>query len=156
MKRFGLTICLLVTLAVGVQRGAAQGAGASTAAQKPQFVPGRVIILAEPGAITLPPGLSQVPVDRATFAKSRLRDVFARRQARDIRQAAPSWFEFANRNPTVKVFARRKGQFMQPDAMTDFSWLYVVELPDSADIAGVVAELNAADGVVWAEPYYII
>jgi subtilase family protein/flagellar hook capping protein FlgD len=124
--------------------------------QTPRFMPGRVVVLVEPNAVVLPPGLTRAPASQASVAVPRLRALFDGLNVREVRQGAPHWPDVLRQNPRAKVFARRKGQFIPPDALTDFSWLYILALPESADVRAAATALAAADGVVWAEPDYLI
>ncbi len=127
-------------------------ASTPAAAQQPVPGSGHIIVLAEPGAITLPPGLTRLPADQAQVGVARVREVFARHGLSAIRRASPHWDEFRASAPTARVYARRKNELMPPDALADLSLLYVLEFPDAVNVAAVVAELNAAEGIVYAEP----
>lgn len=122
------------------------------AAQQPQPGVGHIIVLAEPGAITFPPGLTRLPADQAQVGVARVREIFARHGLSTVRRASPHWDEFRLSAPTARVYARRKNESMPLDALADLSLLYVLEFPDTVNVQTVVDELNAAEGIVYAEP----
>jgi len=143
MIPFRLAFSLLAGLLTGATLAAAQQSVSGA---------GHIIVLAEPGTITLPPGLTRIPADGAQVGVARVREVFARHHLSAVRRASPHWDEFRASAPTARVYARHKNERMPPDALADLSLLYVLEFPETSNVAAVVAELNAAEGIVYAEP----
>ncbi|MGH7615478.1 MAG: S8 family serine peptidase [Gemmatimonadales bacterium] len=142
-----LAACLIAALFAGA---------ALATAQDPRYAPGRVIVLAEPNSIIMPQGLTRVPTDQAQVRVARLREILVRRGVSAIRRAAPHWDDLRRTATEARVYARRKNELMPPDALADLSLLYVLESPDSVDVPSLAAELTAAEGVVYAEPDYLI
>jgi thermitase len=113
---------------------------------------GRLLVLVEPSALALPPGLTRAALNRVQVTAPGLRTLLERGRVQEVHQLHPHWTPMAIGPSSWKVKARRKGDTMQPDELTDLSYWYVLDLADTLGAADLVKQLNAAKGVVYAEP----
>lgn len=124
--------------------------------QRPDFAPGRVVVLAEPGAITLPPGLTRASAGQVQVTVSQMRTILAQRGLTSVRRAVPRWEEALTAIPQVSRHFLRKGEHVAPDEIVDLASLYVLEFPTDRDARSIADELKSSAGVVYAEPDYFI
>jgi subtilisin family serine protease len=113
---------------------------------------GRILVLSEPDAIVLPAGETEAPADRATVKKGKLHDILKTGRVRRIKQLFPQWTPKSDLPQPMKVRIRKKGDTVMPDEISDLSYWHVLEVSDTADMETMVGQLNAAPGVVSAEP----
>jgi hypothetical protein len=107
-----------------------------------------VVFLAEPG--TMPSNhTGAVDVD-APYVGAALRATMQQYGARRVRRVVPSWEEFRDRYPFVPVQQLRRGETMDPGALTDLSLLFMFELDDSGRVGPAVEALRRTSGIVVA------
>src|SRR5437660_6277090 len=154
----GVTFVLAVgTMMTSVTPAAGQGVPRQPPGRRtPPYAPGQVIVMTEPNVFSLPPGLARAPAGRVSVALARVQEVFARRRVSAVARAVPTWDSAAPYFAGRRVYARRKHELMPPGALADLSQLYLLEFPDTENVDSVVAELNRAPGIVYAEPNRLI
>jgi subtilisin family serine protease len=113
---------------------------------------GRILVLSEPDAIVLPPGETVATADRVTVKKEKLHDILKTGRVKRIKQLFPGWKPKSDLPEPVKVRIRKKGDTVMPDEISDLSYWHVLEVSDTSDMETMVTQLNAAPGVVSAEP----
>lgn len=91
------------------------------------------------------------PLDPAAPTISpQLRAVMGRFGARSVRRVVPSWEEFRRKYPDAPVQQLRRGEMVDPGALTDLSLLYAIELDDSTRVRPALDALRGTAGVVFA------
>lgn len=108
-------------------------------------------MLWEPDAVSLPPGETKAIPDKIKVGKTKLRDIVNKDRVKLVRKLHKDW-KASDVPLPYKVRARRKGDTVMPDELTDLSYWHVLEVTDTAQMAAMLQELNASEGVVVAEP----
>ena len=112
---------------------------------------GRILVLWEPDAVSLPPGETEATPDKVKVGKTKLRGIVNQNRVKLVRQLHKEW-KASDVPLPYKVRARKKGDTVMPDELSDLSYWHVLEVTDTTRMAAMIDELNASDGVVVAEP----
>ena len=83
--------------------------------------------------------------------KTKLRGIVNKNRVKLVRQLHKEW-KASDVPLPYKVRARKKGDTIMPDELSDLSYWQVLEVTDTTRMAAMIDELNAAEGVVVAEP----
>ena len=119
----------------------------SAQAQEKNYVPGQVIVKLKPNIVDFPSGVKRLPLSSVAFNSEALRDELSRRGTGEIEKV----FETKAAGDTIGVHLRTGA----PVRIIDQSQVFVVILPETADIKAAVEKLESLPVVAYAHPNYV-
>ena len=123
--------------AVSIGWAVVQGAG---------YVPGRVLVMFQPGVVELPLGSEEASIEDVTISSDSLQILTERFGVEGLEKV------FKGSSPGDTLALSLEGELVKVD---DLSQVYKLFLPDTSNIPLIAQTLSNLPGVVYAEPDYI-
>lgn len=115
-------------------------------AQDAEYVPGRVLVMFQPGVVELPLGSEEASIEDVTMSSDSLQILTDRFGIEELEKV------FKRSSPGDTLALSVEGKLVKVD---DLSQVYKLFLPDTSNIPLVAQALSNLPGVVYAEPDYI-